>query len=840
MQAGSGQRFKSALVVPPRLRAFRSCPSREIRPFKSSRLSFAVRVQMISMRLRVSLLLSIALLGLCLPVSAQDWEPLGPNDWNWPSVGKAYYPRLAIDANNNPVILAKDYGEDGEYHVRRWDGTKWIALGADGFFPNGSLLSNMVLDDSGNPVMAGSDPDNGDRVIVRRWNGSTWVSVGVDGFSSGVVTAVKLAKDVSGRFIVAYVDQSLDRHIVVKRWTGSAWEMIGDESFSDSDVYNVYLSLDPSGNPVVAYHPPPPGIHLTRIQRWTGAIWETLPPIDLGNVPVSYTDIAVDDGANPIVVLSNWMLGDRPVVERWNGTSWETIGPSGISVGNCSDVQIDIDIQGRPVVFYKDYDDGTYIRRWNGSSWEIVCAVDPYLSAQSPKMVLDGNGDFIIACQSWGLGWRTHVQRWNGSEWLEYGERGFSSMGAYYTSLAVSESGETIVAYADLALGNRTTVKRWDGQVWELIGSAGFSAGQASYHDIALDTASYPVVAYGDYGIGGLTVMRWNGSSWQSIGEPGFTNGTPRGLSLALTGESYPVVVYCVGTSIQDHYHTYVVRWNGSSWDELDPVPVDYTSNRVGIGLDGGGNIVVAVQQATTGGVSVWRWSGSAWIALGSFTEWITYYESLAMDENGDPVIAYRLSGENLVKRWNGNAWENLGSFGGYSVCLDVDPSGRLLAGALDGGHATVRHWNGSTWNLVGSAHFTTSFSDFIGPRWLQASANDKVVVAYTNGGMYAKAIEYTEQTVITVDDVLSFGPNPATGDDVQVTLGGLQASTLNVQAELHDMSGRLVSLQVLPVQNGQLVASMSLSPGLANGMYVASVTELGSRWSARLVVARQ
>lgn len=791
------------------------------------------------MRLRVSHLLTVALSCLSFSVAAQDWEPLGPNDWNWPSIGKAYYPRLAVDANNNPILLTKDYGEDGGYHARRWDGERWIALGTDGFFPDGALLSNMVLDGAGNPVLAGNDPNNGDRVMVRRWNGTIWASVGVDGFSYGEITTVRLAKDVSGRFIVAYIDQSLDRHIVVKRWTGSTWELIGDESFSDSDLSGLSLSLDPSGNPVVAYHPPPPGIHLTRIHRWTGAIWEALPPIDLGNYPVGYMDIAVDDAANPVVVLSNWMLGQRPVVKRWNGTSWDAVGPTGISVGNCSGVNIEVGPDGDLILFFKDYDDGTLLRRWNGSTWELICYVDPQIGPDYATIALNTNGDPIVACQAYGLGLRSCVQRWDGMEWRTYGERGFSTTGAYFTSLAMNEAGEVVVAYRDVALNNRTTVQRWNGTAWEVVGAAGFSLGHASYHDLALDSVGYPVVAYGDYAIGGLTVMHWNGSTWEPIGQPGFTTGTPRGLSLALLDNAHPVVAYTVATTIQDHYHAYVVKWNGTSWDELDPVPVNFTSSVVGLGVDAEENPVVVVQQATTGGVSVWRWNDGSWTQLGSFSQWITYFGGLTMDHNGNPVIAYRVSGENVIKRWNGDAWESMGSIPGYSVCLDVDPNGRLLAGALEDGRATVRYLDGSTWKVIGSEQFTTSFSDFVGPRWLQAGANHKVVVAYTNGGMYAKAIEYTEQNIIALDDVLGIWPNPAIGDDVQITLGGLAATTQSVQAELHDVSGRILSVQILPVQGGQLNTSMSLPHGLAEGMYLASVSEGGSRWSARLVVAR-
>lgn len=786
------------------------------------------------------MLSSLAVVGLLASGSAQDWEPLGPDDWNWPSVGKAYYPRLAIDANNYPVILSKDYGEGGDYRVRRWDGTKWMALGSDGFFLDGALQSNMVLDEAGNPVLAGSDPNNGDRAILRRWNGIAWIPVGVDGFSNGEVTSVRLAKDAGGRFVVAYCDESLDGHIIVKRWTGSAWELIGDENFSDPDVSYFYLSLDPSGNPVVAYHPPPPGIHLTKVQRWTGAIWETLPSINLGNVVVSYTNIAVDDGANPIVVLSNWTFGDRPIVKRWNGTSWETIGPEGISVGNCSDVQIAIDSQDRPVIFYKDYDDGTYIRRWNGSSWEIVCEVEPYLSAQSPKMVLDANGDFFIACQSWGLGWRSHVQRWNGSEWIEYGERGFSSKGAYYTSLAMSGEGEVVVAYADLAHENRTTVQRWTGSVWEAIGPVGFSAGNAAHHDVVLDSMGNPVVAYADNVNGGISVMHWNGTGWASIGPLGFNGTYPSGLRLGLAPDFKPVIAYKTPINIEDYYRINVVSWDGTTWNNVGQFPGVWARGRMGFALDSWGYPTLGFHNTSIGGSVVMRWDGTTWSQLPplSSASSNSYFGDLILDAQDRPIVATN----GAIRHWDGTGWEMMVSYwsGASSfVRLALDEHNDVVLGGLDYGRASIRRWNGSYWQSVGSERLTTSFSDFQGDKWFQTDGHGRVVVAYTNGGVYAKSIVYSDQGIAISNGVLNIGPNPSSGEELWISLSGLSWSTENVQAELCDLSGRLIGAKSLPVAHGELNSRFALPVGLASGMYVVSVVGEGSRWSTRLIVAK-
>ena len=777
------------------------------------------------------LLLSVALLGLFLRVSAQDWEPLGPNDWNWPSVGQASFPRLALDANNNPVIAAG-------YTVRRWDGAEWIGLGATGFFPDGSYLSNMVLDDAGNPVLAGNDPNNGDRVMVRRWNGLSWVPIGVDGFSNGEVTSVKLAKDIIGRFVVAYRDHSLDRHIIVKRWTGGAWEMIGDESFSDSDAYGVHLALDSFGNPVVAYQAYP-GIHLTRVQRWTGAIWETLPPIDLGNYPVEGTDLAVEEGGYPIVTLTNWMLGRRPVVVRWNGSSWETLGPTGISAGNCSHQQIAIDADGRPVILYTDHTAGTFIRRWNGSDWEILCAIDPYLSADAPKLALAANGDFVVACQSWGLGFRAQVQRWNGSEWLEYGDRGFSSMGAYYTSLAMNSTGEVVVAYSDPSIGTRTVVQRWNGQSWEVVGQAGVSAGHAAYHDLELDSLGYPIVAYADNVNAGVTVLRWNGSAWEPLGPVGFTSEHPVGLSMSLTSDGRPVIAYKVSIGIEDFYTIKVVSWDGVSWNEVGQFPTDWANGGMSLVLGSSDNPIIGYGRAQYNDSRVVQWDGTEWNTLPDVVQagW-PQFQDLIVDAVDRPILA---SGGTLY-RWDGTSWFLIGQEGDIPmsyVCLAISDNNEIIAGGLVDGRATVRRWKGEYWEGLGSQRFTTSFSSFQGPQWLGTDGHGRVVVAYTNGGMYAKSIQYFDQGIALSDGVLNLGPNPSSGEELWISLAGLSITTETVNAELHDLSGRRISTQLLPVAHGHLNTRFALPPGLASGMYVASVYAEGSRWSTRLIIAK-
>ena len=111
--------------------------------------------------------------------------------------------------------------------------------------------------------------------------------------------------------------------------------------------------------------------------------------------------------------------------------------------------------------------------------------------------------------------------------------------------------------------------------------------------------------------------------------------------------------------------------------------------------------------------------------------------------------------------------------------------------------------------------------------------------MAYTNGGMYAKSIKYSDHGILSSDGVLNLGPNPSNGEELWISLRGLPTTMEKVEAELHDRSGRRVSAQLLPVAHGELNTRFTLPAALASGMYLASVYADGSRWSARLIVAK-
>ncbi|MEZ4738898.1 MAG: T9SS type A sorting domain-containing protein [Flavobacteriales bacterium] len=79
--------------------------------------------------------------------------------------------------------------------------------------------------------------------------------------------------------------------------------------------------------------------------------------------------------------------------------------------------------------------------------------------------------------------------------------------------------------------------------------------------------------------------------------------------------------------------------------------------------------------------------------------------------------------------------------------------------------------------------------------------------------------------------------PNPTTGDPCYLTLRGIDGSIANVQIQVFDLSGKVISRYTIPLTDGQLSTRTDLAAGLSSGVYLVQV-EAGDRsFSERMVV---
>ncbi len=351
---------------------------------------------------------------------------------------------------------------------------------------------------------------------------------------------------------------------------------------------------------------------------------------------------------------------------------WEEVGTGSASGGGISDdsgnslePSMAVASDGTSYVAWHDYSGGglseIYIRRWSGSVWEEVGIgsasgggiSDNGGSSQEPAIAIAlDNTPYVAWIDDSGGGYsQIYVRRWNGSSWEEVGAGsanggGISNNGgnSLEPSAAIAPDGTPYVAWRDNSGGDyEIYVLRWNGSSWEEVGAGSASGGGISDNSgrsrnpaLAIAPDGTPYVAWRDDSDGGyeIYVLRWNGSSWEEVGAGSASGGGVSGNSgdsrcpaVAIAPDGRPYVVWEDDSS--GDREIYVRRWSGSSWEEVGAG----SASGGGISDNGGGSANPAVAIAMDG----------------------TPYVAWLDDSGGGTYEIY-------VRCWNGSSWEEVGA----------------------------------------------------------------------------------------------------------------------------------------------------------------------------------
>ena len=312
-------------------------------------------------------------------------------------------------------------------------------------------------------------------------------------------------------------------------------------------------------------------------------------------------------------------------------------------------------------------------------------------------------------------------------QWLPLGPDDAAGVGIPTTGvqrnqcMALDATGSPVVAYATGYVDAPISVLRWNNNAWNQVGGSALGVlydGVTNPLSLALDAAGNPVVAFCDGAHEGkVTVMRWMDFSWSELGAPGLSVGGADHLSLAIDVSGDPVVAY---SDAANEGRTTVMRWDDgqSAWNAVGATGFsDGSALYQSLALDMNGDPVVAYSDgANQYKATVKRWDGIVWATVGlpGFSEGGASYLSLALDASGDPVVAYSDAANQFkttVMRWNGIAWITVGLEGfsdgsSSDQSLALDMSGNPLVAFRDNSNSgtTVMHWDGSSWSTVGDA----------------------------------------------------------------------------------------------------------------------------------------
>jgi hypothetical protein len=255
---------------------------------------------------------------------------------------------------------------------------------------------------------------------------------------------------------------------------------------------------------------------------------------------------------------------------------------------------------------------------------------------------------------------------------------------------------------------------------WHLLGGALNVHADWAGHDptVALADDGSPVVAWVEES--GATrsvyVKRWTGGEWQSLsGALNWAGGAGR-PSMVLDASGHPVVAwsdaYMTGAEEQVVILT-VQAWTGSDWRYLgSPVSRPLVGDEPvapSVALDQDGRPVVAWQPEST--IYVHRWTGSLWLLVGGeldveWPAWATWLPPrIAIDSHGRPLVAAEANELIHVWRLGHDGWRLLGepqsAFGyadAYAPSLAVQPGphidgGVAVAWQQEGGWEDTEAW---------------------------------------------------------------------------------------------------------------------------------------------------
>jgi hypothetical protein len=428
---------------------------------------------------------------------------------------------------------------------------------------------------------------------------------------------------------------------------------------------------------------------------------------------------------------------------------WVSVGPSDsnqIAFGETFYNAIAVDpTTNTPYIAYRDGSNyfGESVKKYVGGMWMQVG--QPAFSKGDGRyeaITVSKKGTVYAACQDAGITLHCSVRKYNTitMKWDTLSQVSFADPAAYI-SITTDTNGIPYVAYEDLGKSNKASVLMYDtlAKMWKPVGgSLGVSGGQALYTSIAFDRKNnIPYLAYEDAKDSNrLMVLSFNGVSWSTAGgatyAKGVTKDTASWVSITTDKSGNPYVSY---EDASNSHGVGVMMFNTttSMWSVVNNAglvtggAVNYTS----IGVDASSNVYVAYQDMSKygySGLSIIEYTAGAWNYVGgsykvsqAISSSAALYVSLAMDNNGKPVVTYQDKGtqhHGEAFTFNGTSWDMLGAIGlsngsgsGWNglasyTAIAVNSSGTPYVAYRDGnnaGKATVMSYNGSSWSVVGT-----------------------------------------------------------------------------------------------------------------------------------------
>lgn len=336
-----------------------------------------------------------------------------------------------------------------------------------------------------------------------------------------------------------------------------------------------------------------------------------------------------------------------------------------------------------------------------------------------------------------------------GGSWEYVGQRGFSQNAFQAFGVKKDHEGNLYV------FGNQGNTpvlyKNTPGSdTWEQMGSINTSCSvSAGGMDVASNGDVY--VAYSDPSDNGYA-FKWDGSQWTTVGSAFGSVET----HIVLDNNDLP---YLVARDVTQGYKGVVFKLENNSWVPLSGTGIyvpdaEYACHQ-DLTFDSNNTPYISyADYMASNQLKVRKFANGEWALVGSGIDNIYFYQSMALDENDAPYLAYCAfpSYQLRAVRFNGSDFESLGDDLAEGAVSELDA-------CFNEGKFTVAFINDGQSNYLSVMQFDEEWS-YVGPSLVSEGAiddpcitsdNGVLYVAYSDDGLqgFASCMKYAEVTVL-------------------------------------------------------------------------------------------
>ncbi|MGB9721888.1 MAG: T9SS type A sorting domain-containing protein [bacterium] len=320
--------------------------------------------------------------------------------------------------------------------------------------------------------------------------------------------------------------------------------------------------------------------------------------------------------------------------------------------------------------------------------------------------------------------------------------------------------------------------------------------------------------------------------------------------SLSLDTNDYPCIAVTHRSDIDTVQRIKYLSWSGILWDSCT---VDYNQlpdNSPSLGINSNNNPHIAYLQDNPDSLKYVFWNGVNWIFSWGESVGSGCSQSLSLDINDYPHIAYSRFGYLYYTFWDGNVWNTEGPIEpATKVLLDLDSLYLPHIIAIAEGLFRPRYYyrDSLTWHLCGwiepdpySVTFhTVSFC---------LDNNDQPHVVYFSDNGYAGKLKYAKGTFVGIEENdagfrihdagwrINIHPNISYG---YLTIEYSLRNTGDVEIEIYDVIGaKRKSIKFKNCQSGNYTKILNLSD-LASGVYFVVLKQNNEQVSKKFLLVK-